>query len=76
MTQKLLASVIPQSNLDTCIFIGDKVLCIVYVDDLTFWAKDRSDIRDLAIKLHDLGVDIEQEGYSAGFMRVDLERDE
>ena len=49
-----------QSILDTCIFIGDKFICIVYVDDLIFWAKDKSNIRDLEIKIHDLGVDIEQ----------------
>ena len=63
-----------QSNLDPCILISDKVICIVYFDDLIFWAKDKSNIRDLEIKIHDLGVDIEQEGGSAGFMGVDLER--
>ena len=65
-----------QSNLDTCIFIGDKIICIVYVADLIFWAKGRSDMRDLAIKLHDLGVDLEQEEDSSVFMGVNLERDE
>ena len=63
-----------QSNLDPCIFIGDKVICIVYFDDLIFWAKDKSNIRDLEIKIYDLGVDLEQEGDSAGFMGVNLER--
>ena len=47
-----------QYNIDTCLFIGDKVICIVYVDNLIFWAKDESYIHDLAIKLRDLGVDI------------------
>ena len=64
-----------QSNLDPCIFIGDKVICIVYVDDLIFWAKDKLYIRDLAIKLHALGVDLEQEGDYPGFMGVNLERE-
>ena len=36
-------------NLDPCLFIGDKVICIVYADDLIFWAKDESDIHDLAM---------------------------
>ena len=30
----------PQSELDPCLFIGDKVICICYVDDLLFWARD------------------------------------
>ena len=47
-----------QYNIDTCLFIGDKVIFIVYVYDLIFWAKDESDIYDQAIKLRDLGVDL------------------
>ena len=44
-----------QSSLDPCLFIGDKVICIVYVDDLLFWAKDESDIDSVATSLRDLG---------------------
>ena len=62
--------------MDPCIFIVEKFICIVYVADLIFWAKGKSDMRDLIIKLHDLGVDLEQEEYSVGFLGVDLERDE
>ena len=40
LTQKLIASGMIQYNLDPCLFIGDKFICIVYVDDLIFWAKD------------------------------------
>ena len=47
-----------QYNLDTFLFIGDKVICIVYVDDLIFWENDESDIHDLEMKLFDLGVDL------------------
>ena len=63
-----------QSNLDPCIFIGDKVICIVYVDNLLLWEKDKSNIRDLEMKIHDLGVDLEQEGDSAVLTGVNLER--
>ena len=45
---------------------------IVYVDDLTFGAKDESNIHDLSIKLRDLQVDIEKAYYTNRFMRVDL----
>ena len=56
LTHKLIASGMLQSNLDTFLFIGDKVICIVYVDDLIFWAKYESDIHDLEMKNVDLGV--------------------
>lgn len=64
-----------QSSLDPCLFIGDKVICIVYVDDLLFWAKDESDIDSVATSLRDLGCDLEQESDAAGFLGVSLERD-
>ena len=49
-----------QSNLDPCLFVGDKVICICYVDDLLFWAKDEKDIHNLAMQLCKLGVDLEK----------------
>ena len=49
-----------QSKFDPCLFVGEKVMCIVYVDDLIFWARDEDDIHDLAMQLRDLGVDLEQ----------------
>ena len=58
LTQKLLASRMLQSNIYPCLFIGDKVVCIVYFDDLIFWANFESNIHDLAMKLCDLGVDL------------------
>ena len=36
MTKKLEQSGLKQSEFDPCLFIGDKVTCIVYVDDLLF----------------------------------------
>ena len=47
-----------QYNLDPFLFIGDKVICIVYVDDLIFWENDKSDMHDLEMKPFDLGVDL------------------
>ena len=40
---------------------------------MIFWAKDENDIHDMAIKLHEAGVDLEQEGDAAGFLGVTLE---
>ena len=40
-----------QSNIDPCLFIGDKFIFIFYLDELIFWAKGESDIHDLTMKL-------------------------
>ena len=74
LVEKMGLCDMPQSNLDPCLFVGDKVICICYVDDLLFWAKDEQDIHNLAMKLREVGVDLEQEDDAAGFLGVRLER--
>ena len=74
LVEKMELCDMPQSKLDPCLFVGDKVICICYVDDLLFWAKDEKDIHNLAMQLRDLGVDLEQEDDAAGFLGVCLER--
>ncbi|EJK59956.1 hypothetical protein THAOC_19768 [Thalassiosira oceanica] len=44
MVQEMANVGMPQSDLDPCIFVGEKVICICYVDDLLFWARDEVDI--------------------------------
>ena len=65
----------PQSEFDPCLFVGKKVTCIMYVDDLLFWARDENEIHKLAMQLREVGVDLEQEDDAAGFLGVRLERD-
>jgi hypothetical protein len=64
-----------QSKLDPCLFIGTKVIAISYVDDLIFWSRDKQDIHAVAMKLRDVGVDLEQETDAAGFLGIRMERD-
>ncbi len=59
LTEKMKACDMHQSKFYPCLFVGEKVMCIVYVDDLIFWARDEDDIHDLAMQLRDLGVDLE-----------------
>ena len=74
MVQKMEACGMPQSKLDPCLFVGEKVICVCFVDDLLFWARDAEDIHKLAIRLREQGVDLEQEDDAAGFLGVRLER--
>jgi hypothetical protein len=74
MVQKMEASGMKQSNLDPCLFVGEKVIAVVFVDDILFWAKDEKYIHDLALNLRELGVDLEQEEDAAGFLGVRIEK--
>lgn len=76
ITKKLAACGLTQSKLDPCLFIGEKVICVCYVDDLIFWSRDESHIEELAEMLRSEGVDLEQESDAAGFLGVKLTRDE
>ena len=45
-------------------------MCIVYVDDNIFWAMNEDEIHKLVMELQELGIDLEQEDYAAGFLGV------
>ena len=38
MTAKIKLCGMQQSKMDPCLFIGDKVMAIIYVDDILFWS--------------------------------------
>lgn len=63
-----------QSKCDPCLFVGSKVIAVVYVDDILFFAKDDSDIQSVIDTLKAKGVGIRQEGTAEGFLGVDIER--
>ncbi len=71
----LKSSGLEPSKFDPCLFVGTKVICVVYVDDIIFWSKDTEDINSPAMQLRELGVGLEQEDDTAGFLGVTLERD-
>ena len=51
LTKKMNSCGMVQSTFDPCLFIGAKVMCICYVDDLIFWALDESNINELTDQL-------------------------
>jgi hypothetical protein len=62
-----------QSEADPCLFVNDKVICLVYVDDTLFFAKEMSDIDDLIEDLQKTMV-LEVEEDVAGFLGVHIDR--
>jgi hypothetical protein len=55
------------------LFVNDKVICLVYVDDTLFFAKEMSDIDDLIQDLEKTMV-LEVEDDVAGFLGVHIDR--
>ena len=64
-----------QSKHDPCLFIGDIVICVAYVDDLLFWSKDDAEIDASIESLKLLCVDLEKEGDASGYLGVKIEKD-
>jgi hypothetical protein len=71
ITEMLEACGLEQSKFEPCLFVGTKVICVVYVDDIIFWSKDTEDINSS----RELSVDLEQEDGATGFLGVTLEWD-
>ena len=58
MTSKMELCGMVQSNMDQWLFIGEKVMAIIYVDDILFWSVDVNDIHDKAMELREQGADL------------------
>jgi transposase InsO family protein len=61
-----------QSEHDPCMFIGEKVIAVAYVDDILFWARDDEDITTKMAELRSKGLLLEKESSAAGFLGVDI----
>ena len=70
LVENLEAHGMSQSKLYPCLFIGEKVICICYVDDLPFLSKNEAHINELAILLSHSDVDLEQEDVAASCLGV------
>jgi hypothetical protein len=65
-----------QSTCDPCLFIGNHIIVVVYVDDLLLYAREDSTIDKLIKDLHDDGVWIRKEGSAEGFLGVDIKQNQ
>ena len=61
-----------QSKLDPCLFIGDTVITVVYVDDLFIWSTEDKRMIDLGQMLNKAGIGIEEENDAFGCLGVKL----
>jgi hypothetical protein len=60
---------------DPCLFISDKVICIVYVDDTLLFSPRTEYIDEVLSQLREEELDLEEEDDVAGFLGVKVDRD-
>ena len=75
MTAKMELCCMVHSNMDPCLFIVNKFMVIIYIDDILFWSVNENNIHDLAMQLREQGVNLEQEDDAADFLGVTLGRE-
>ena len=74
LTKTMLACDVEVLKLDPCLFVGDKVICLCYVDDISFGSSDIAFTNKLAAKLCAKELFLEQEDDTAGFLGVCLHK--
>jgi Reverse transcriptase (RNA-dependent DNA polymerase) len=65
-----------QEDLAACWFISDKVICLVYIDDMLFYAPKMEYIDKVIEQLREQGMDLEVEGEGevSGFLVLHVEQ--
>ena len=62
------------SDADPCLFVSDKCICLVYVDDTLLYARSKEDLDEVVQGLRNLNMDLEEESDVAGFLGVLVDR--
>eukprot|EP00957_Ditylum_brightwellii_P179447 13669858-Ditylum_brightwellii.AAC.1 len=62
------------SGMDPCLFISNKFICVVYVNDCLMITKDIKDVDTAIQKMVDIGFQLKVEDDAAGFLGIELNR--
>jgi hypothetical protein len=62
------------TEIDPCLFVSDKVICLVYVDDTLFFSPEEKYIDEAIARIKNSGLELEIEEDVAGFLGVHIER--
>ena len=76
LTKAMEACDMKPSKFDPCLFIGERVIAVAFVDDILFWSTDEAYINKLGAKLREQGLLLEQEDDAAGFLGVTMTKTE
>jgi Reverse transcriptase (RNA-dependent DNA polymerase) len=66
------AGLVSNPELDPCLFVSDKVICLVYVDDTLFFSPMEQYIDEVIQRLRDDDMELEEESSVAGFLGVNM----
>ncbi|KAG7374494.1 reverse transcriptase RNA-dependent DNA polymerase [Nitzschia inconspicua] len=66
----------PSPDTDPCLFVSDKVVCVVYVDDTLLWSPKSEWIEEAVSQLTATGMTLEVEESVAGFLGVHIQRNQ
>jgi hypothetical protein len=64
-----------QSEHEPCLFLKDSIICIVYVDDTLFFAKDDAVIDHHISELRKLDFELTEEGEVTQFLGIEIHKD-
>jgi Reverse transcriptase (RNA-dependent DNA polymerase) len=64
------------TDVDPCLFISDKCICLVYVDDTLFYSPKEEYMQEAIDKLLNRGMEMTIEDSVAGFLGVHIDRNE
>lgn len=74
LTDAMNAVGLETSKMDPCLFVGEKVTAVAFVDDILFWSSDEAYINELGVKLREQGLLLEQEDDAAGYLGVNMSK--
>jgi hypothetical protein len=74
LQSKLHAIGFESCSADPCLFVSDKCICLVYVDDTLLFARNKKDIDDTIAALRACNLDLEEEDDVAGFLGILIDR--
>ena len=60
---------------DPCLFLSEKIIVIVYVDDLLIYGRMNADIDDFIEQMKDEEITLRREGTAEGYLGVNIARD-
>ena len=76
LTKAMEACGMRVSDFDPCMFIGERVIAVAFVDDILFWSTDDKYIRALGLLLREQGLLLEEEDDAAGFLGVTMHKNQ
>jgi hypothetical protein len=74
LVEKLMSIGFTMSLIDDCTFFHGDIIFMVYVDDGIFLGSDDLQLQEVIKEIHNLGLNIEDEGHPADYVGVNIKK--